>query len=398
MTTNFIGVLLTSSPNFTVGSGFVSQIYDSRGAQTLTVQAGGSLDLVGALGANIINLHGTASAWQIWRDGSTAILSHTNGDRINLPAQLDAQKIVFSDLEASLKIHTSTGSAQVKLGDLVLDTNPVTITSSVVNTGVVSNATKAPWSLVMNASTGSKATGYTSNLLVSDGTPVGTDLLPVYQAVQNFSISPDGTKLVFTGYQNDGTVKLQMLKNNVITNQGTVDSSVQAIDMGDKVFYLPQYTGTTRIASVTDWSTDQSQFSTGIGGTTSSFKVDANNQTMWTQQYFGPFGTELVNVAVGPNGALTTSMPKDIAVGTNSGLGSYGKSGSGLLEGAVLPDGRLVFAANNGTSGLEPWISDGTEQGTKLLRELYSNSSKSDSTYRAYNNRSSAVTCQDPHL
>ncbi|PUE31666.1 SwmB domain-containing protein [Limnohabitans sp. Hippo4] len=379
MTTNFIGVLLTTTPNYTVGSGFVSQIYDSRGAQTITVQAGGSLDLVGALGANTINLHGTASAWQIWRDGSTAILSHTNGDRINLPAQLDAQKIVFSDLQANLKIDTSSGNAQVKLGDLVLDANPVTITSAAVNTGTISNATKAPWSLVLNTSTGSKSTGYTQNLLVSDGTAVGTNLLPIDQSIQNVVVSPDATKAVFTSYQSDGTQKLQMLKNNVITNQGTVDSSVQPIDLGDKVFFLPQSTDIARTASVTDWSTDQSNFSTVMGGSKSNFKLDSTNQAIWMPQFLGPFGTELVNVAVGSNGSLTASMPKDIAVGSNSGLSSSGKSGSGQLDGAVLPDGRIVFAANDGATGMEPWVSDGTEQGTKLLRDLYSYSSKSGS-------------------
>ena len=48
MPTNFIGVLLTTTPNYTVNTGFVSQLYDARGAQTITVQSGASLDLVGA--------------------------------------------------------------------------------------------------------------------------------------------------------------------------------------------------------------------------------------------------------------------------------------------------------------------------------------------------------------
>ena len=56
MTTNFIGVLLPNSPNYTVNTGFSTQLYDAEGAQTVTVETGASLVLVGALGANTIRL------------------------------------------------------------------------------------------------------------------------------------------------------------------------------------------------------------------------------------------------------------------------------------------------------------------------------------------------------
>jgi ELWxxDGT repeat protein len=36
----------------------------------------------------------------------------------------------------------------------------------------------------------------------------------------------------------------------------------------------------------------------------------------------------------------------------------------------LLPDGRLVFGANDGMSGHEPWVTDGTSAGTALVDDL----------------------------
>ena len=211
MPTNFIGVLLSTTPNYTVNTGFVSQLYDARGAQTITVQSGASLDLVGALGANIFNLQGNASTWQVWRDGSTVILSNASGDRINLPAQLDAQKIVFADLQTNIRIDTSTGNAQVKMGGMVLDSTPTTITATALTTGNPNSSQKAPWSLMMNASAGTKSGGYSSVLLVSDGSADGTANQAINQAATNIAVSPDATKASFTVDQGDGTEKLEFI-------------------------------------------------------------------------------------------------------------------------------------------------------------------------------------------
>jgi uncharacterized repeat protein (TIGR02059 family) len=380
MPTNFIGVLLTTTPNYTVNTGFVSQLYDARGAQTITVQTGASLDLVGALGANVFNLHSNASDWQVWRDGSTVILAHTNGDRVNLPAQLDAQKIVFTDLQTNIRIDTSTGNAQVKMGGMVLSSTPTTITAAALSTGNPNSAQKAPWSLVMNASVGTKSGGYTSALLVSDGSADGTSNQAINQAATNIVVSPDATKASFTVVQTDGTVKLQTISEGVVTPLGTIDSSARPISMGDKVFYLPQtQDATVKAGAVTDWNTNQTKFSNVMGVLDQTYQIDTLNQAIWVSKYFAPYGTELVKIGVSADGSLTSAMTKDIASGTNSGVSSGSKSGT-RLDGAVLPDGRFIFAANNGTSGLEPWISDGTSSGTLLLKDLYSSSSKSGTT------------------
>jgi ELWxxDGT repeat protein len=41
-----------------------------------------------------------------------------------------------------------------------------------------------------------------------------------------------------------------------------------------------------------------------------------------------------------------------------------------LDELAALGDGRVVFAADDGSSGIELWVTDGTTAGTTLLKDI----------------------------
>jgi ELWxxDGT repeat protein len=67
---------------------------------------------------------------------------------------------------------------------------------------------------------------------------------------------------------------------------------------------------------------------------------------------------------------LGTALVKDICPGKCSGLAfSDGLANVGFALLQVI-DGRLVFFANDGVHGFEPWTSDGTEIGTRLLKDL----------------------------
>ena len=59
-----------------------------------------------------------------------------------------------------------------------------------------------------------------------------------------------------------------------------------------------------------------------------------------------------------------TVMVKDIAPGSASSVPGY------YRQRHLVVGGRVVFAADDGTAGSEPWISDGTTAGTVLLRDV----------------------------
>ncbi len=178
MQPNFYGTLTSSTPNYTVSSGFITALYDTGGKQNVTVQSGGSLALLGASGNNTITLHGNAADWKASQDNSTAIFIHTSGDRVEIPAILDAQTIAFADKSAQLLIDTTIGqTAAVKLGTQVLTTTNSALTAwdnsgnPVDPSDPLGSTVKVPWSLVMSTM------GYSKDILVSDGTANGTHYL-----------------------------------------------------------------------------------------------------------------------------------------------------------------------------------------------------------------------------
>ena len=119
---NFVGVLLPNSPSYTVAPGFITQLYDADGSQTINVQAGASLALVGAMGANTVRLAGNASAWQAFHDGSTAIFLNADGNRVEIPANTVAQTMQFDDQSSNLVVDTSGALPIVVLGTHALGT------------------------------------------------------------------------------------------------------------------------------------------------------------------------------------------------------------------------------------------------------------------------------------
>lgn len=83
------------------------------------------------------------------------------------------------------------------------------------------------------------------------------------------------------------------------------------------------------------------------GGTL--YYTSLENQTAYTLRK--------MNLATGES-QFILDLPKGAAVG---------EYGSALVE---LPNGRLLFLARDAATGVEPWTTDGTEQGTTLVKDI----------------------------
>ncbi|MBX2973373.1 MAG: T9SS type A sorting domain-containing protein [Flavobacteriales bacterium] len=72
--------------------------------------------------------------------------------------------------------------------------------------------------------------------------------------------------------------------------------------------------------------------------------------------------------------AQGTHLVKDINPGTTGSLSAYG-------PGLVVLNNKLYFNARNGTTGEELWVSDGTEAGTTMVKDISTGSASSYPNY-----------------
>jgi uncharacterized repeat protein (TIGR02059 family) len=346
MTTNFIGVLLPNSPDFTVGTGFSDELYDAEGGQTIIVQPGASLVLVGAMGANTIKLSGSTHDWQVYRDGSTAILVNGDGSRVEIPAEATSQSMVFSDASLDLRVAVNGGSPAVMLGSQILDTTAAPIGGYADTNG---STQQSPWTLVMTDVGG---------VYTSDGSAAGSGYVlqkaGVYWAARPLVANHDHTVAVFAAdqvYGTDGTAK-----GSVALYNGYVDQSKQPYVLGNKIVFpdnSPYYKSVVTNGTVAG---------TTVLDNIPNDLVDANSQTLWGEVQSTPYGWEMFKTVVTDSGAVTT-MTKDVNPGTGDGVYGYQHVPMGRL-----PDGRVVFSGNDGHN-TGPWISDGTDAGTYPLTD-----------------------------
>ncbi|RYY47590.1 MAG: T9SS type A sorting domain-containing protein [Chitinophagaceae bacterium] len=66
--------------------------------------------------------------------------------------------------------------------------------------------------------------------------------------------------------------------------------------------------------------------------------------------------------------------------GTETGTAAVKTTGTipGSIQQLTASNGKIIFIANGGGTGLEPWVSDGTDAGTFLLKDIYPGSTGSD--------------------
>ncbi len=393
MQSNFYGILTATTPHYTVDNGFFTTLYDAGGEQGISVQPGGSLSLLGASGHNDIMLHGDSEDWQVSRDGSTAIFTHVGGDRVEIPAMLDFQTIYFEDGSAFLQIDTSGDAPRVMLGDQELTTAPSVISAwdddgepgagdggEGDGGGVVGSTEQAAWTLLMTYSGdgGSKGGQWMPpGLYASDGSAQGSRFLVTEVSAHSSElfVSADQSQAILFapgGWIHDG-YSYRYTDVEVYGSDGTAAGTVL---LGDGLSGTPYVFGDVfallgEAGLVTD-GTEAGTAATSVTAPSSGALVDGAHQTIWDVQYSAPYGGELYRTVIDTDGA-TRELVKDIQPGSGSGTGGY--FGDGYR--AVLPDGRLVFRANDGVHGDEPWVSDGTVAGTFMLADLGSGANDS---------------------
>ncbi|QGJ71482.1 Hypothetical protein PBC10988_31870 [Planctomycetales bacterium 10988] len=218
--------------------------------------------------------------------------------------------------------------------------------------------------------------GYGAELWMSDGTSEGTqlvkDLLPgPHGSAPTSLINVNGT-LFFEGrdrftvnelWKSDGTETGTQLVKDIRPGEGQSTPQARAVVNGTLFFTANDGSTGTEF-----WKSDGTSEGTqlikdiqvGIG---SSFSFTTNNSSSNVNGTFfftandGITGTE-VWMSDGTSGG--THLVKDIKPGSDS-------SGSGRFTNV---NGTLFFTANDGSLGTELWMSDGTSEGTQLVKDI----------------------------
>lgn len=223
-----------------------------------------------------------------------------------------------------------------------------------------------------------------AELWKSDGTVAGTML------VKDINPGPTGSSpgfltnvsgvLYFTA--NDGSSGIELWKSD-----GTVAGTVQVHDIrpglnSSSPFYLTNHNGVLHFVANDGAQGDELWRSDGtpagtvlvqdiLPGSAGGFSRRATQEhrrftSMGADFYFGAtngvMGFELWKSDGTQAG---TMLVKDVFSGAGSGLTVT--SGNNLMSSA---GGTLFFAATDGVSGLELWKSDGTEAGTRLVKDI----------------------------
>ncbi len=256
----------------------------------------------------------------------------------------------------------------------------------------VGGSQKAPWTLLMHGGSSHGASiPPNSGIFTSDGSADGTGLNVIegwgwyWMGASNvrFKTTDDHGKVFFYNILQSGSdgermgsvgiadgtasgtkVLMTAANNSYLPGNYVAVAGSQLIMAGGDQY--PNYAGKILVSDGT------------ISGTTlqaTDFVVpsraalsDPAQQKLWFSSSTKPYGSELVQFSYAAGIAPFTHLVKDIYPGSSDGVkdGYYTP-----LSGALLPDGKLVFSANDGVHGEEPWVSDGTASGTSMLQNFY---------------------------
>jgi uncharacterized repeat protein (TIGR02059 family) len=244
----------------------------------------------------------------------------------------------------------------------------VSLTNATVTNLTPVEEVKAPWTLL---------TAMSNNIYASDGTKTGSDFLALpnvsyFYDIRSFNVIGTNKAAVIVLSTNDVGTQQYSYKAYGITSStiapsllaSEIDAYGTVFKIGDKIVQTD-----SNDSSKNGYVTDGNVTGTKVIADLPNGIVDSNSQTIWSRFYSAPYGYELFKTSLTDN-TPALALVKDIYSGASSGLNS--------LQGALLPNGKLVFQAVNATNGYEPWVSDGTDTGTFPI-DLYAGTSSSSS-------------------
>jgi ELWxxDGT repeat protein len=220
-------------------------------------------------------------------------------------------------------------------------------------------------------------------LFVSDGTAEGTQLAADIYPGSNNSF-PSGLvefndKLYFnandgeTGYElfvSDGTAEGTQLAADIYPGSNSSYPS-SLVEFKDKLYFLAGKTGYELFVSdgtaegtqlVADFYPGENNY--GYSNISSPNGLVEFNEKLYFSADNGETGNELF---VSDGTAEGTQLVADLYPGENN----YGYSNSSSPNGLVEFNEKLYFSADNGENGNALFVSDGTAEGTQLLVDLY---------------------------
>ena len=296
---------------------------------------------------------------------------------VGIQSDSDGTQLKFFDVTTAVAI---TGLNQATLGKAALTTSLTSYTNAQLDGAPpVSSSDKAPWTLVMRQDS--------YNLLVSNGTADGTNTTYVSNSIYSLTNGSDKNETYWTtnNYDyNEGKYVHQLW-----TVTGTNPTTTKLADFNNDVYLGTSYTLGSYDVFVNDSNliatdgTAAHTFSTSFNGFI--LQVDPSTNTIWHTINTAPYGTELYKTVLTDSG-FTTSMVKDIYAGSTSGFYGYG---------TLTADGKLIFNANDGVTGNEAWVSDGTEAGTFSLDLNQGSDNSYPSQFTAFNGKVVMVAYYD---
>jgi ELWxxDGT repeat protein len=229
-----------------------------------------------------------------------------------------------------------------------------------------------------------------TELWVSDGSTAGTRLLvdiePGSASGASFAhrarmggkvwftgrTSTHGAELWFTDGSAAGTGRLTDL------NPGSGDANPRYLqEVGGKLWFSASNSSSDWEPYVTDGS---------AAGTVSLGDLRAGSSASYARDFAPVVGGRVVFSAWVSQSVFDSGYELCISDGTPAGTGRLvdinpGSNASAPSFISPLSNGLVIFAADNGANGSEPWVSDGTSAGTQLLANLEPEGGTSKSSY-----------------